>query len=189
MNKLLLQTATLIAVAGGTAWAFSASHTPHTTTSTSATSGRSSAATSQHTTQQTTPSSSTTPSHAHTQTNRSSNPSSSSSGSKVANTDSQSHQTNTVSSATHPTSNGIWNVDLVGLPGNQGTDYTLSFGTGGLPGVGMILQQGIDTQHLAMVDMWSWHYRTELPIAGTGISGNQAAADLAKVGVTFHPTS
>ena len=186
MNKLLLQTATLIAVAGGTAWAFSASHTPHTTTSTSATSGRSSAATSQHTTQ-TTPSSSTTPSHAHTQTNRYSNPSS---GSKVANTDSQSHQTNTASSATHPTSNGIWNVDLVGLPGNQGTDYTLSFGTGGSGSRGgMILQQGIDTQHQAMVDMWSWHYRTGLPIAGTGISGNQAAADLAKVGVTFHPTS
>ena len=171
MNKILLSVATTIAVVGGTAVAASTTQiVPQVTTTTykPGTPGYLTYSGSPDQVGQAASSGTNTPQNV----------------TKPANT-----VKNTATSAPNPAPSRIWNVDLVGLPGNQGTDYTLSFGTGGLPGAGIILQQGIATQHQAMADMWSWHYRTGLPIAGTGISGNQAATDLAHVGVSFQPAS
>ena len=179
MNKILLSVATTIAVVGGTALAASTTNMVKQVTTTTYKPG--------------------TPNYmAYPGSPDEVGQSTSTSGTRTSQNVTKTDNTgqNTASAGTHtqpsapnPAPKGIWNVDLVGLPGNQGTDYTLSFGTGGLPGAGMILQQGIATQHQAMADMWSWHYRTGLPIAGTGISGNQAATDLSQVGVTFQPAS
>ena len=178
MNKIILSVATTVAVVGGTAVAASTTQIVpqvHTTTYKPGTPGYLTYSGSPNQVGNSASSGTNTPQNATNTANTGQN--------------TPSVGTNTQPSVPNPAPKGIWNVDLVGLPGNQGTDYTLSFGTGGLPGAGMILQQGIATQHQAMADMWSWHYRTGLPIAGTGISGNQAATDLSQVGVTFQPAS
>lgn len=81
-----------------------------------------------------------------------------------------------------------WQVEVIGTGNNNG--YSLGFGSLGLDGSqGMILQRHISSQRQAMIDMWSWHYRTGIPISGSGLSAHQVTTDLARVGIAFRPTS